>query len=197
MNTQAFCRTVPAAFVLYGASGLLYVQAGDEEVRAYPSWRPQAPEMPQAPPDPGLEPPSIDIERPQFARPDFGLNEPDEKVEPLRESRVKTRSQPVMVDVPEDADKNRVAPAPLPRFDSQPVYPRDALLNRVEGHVELLFTVSASGEVTDVTITEAEPPGTFNQAVMDAILDWRFKPATDDGKPVDQRVSHRFDFNLE
>lgn len=196
MNTQEICCSVPAAFVLYGASGFFCALAADEETRAYPSWRPQAPELPEARPGLGLERPAIEIERPQFELPDFS-DESGEATQPLRESRVKTRTRPVMVNVPDNAAQTRAAPVPLPRFDSQPVYPRNALLNRVEGHVELLFTVSATGEVTDVTITEAEPPGTFNQAVMDAILDWRFKPATDDGEPVAQRVSHRFDFNLE
>lgn len=195
MTTYQSRCGVPFAVLLFGIGGPAFAQSGDEEVRATAIWRPQAPEKPEGPPQVDLEPPQFEVERPRFERPDFGLTNADD--EALQESRVESPPAPVMVEVPDSALADRAAPVPLPDAVAQPSYPREALQNGVEGFVELLFTVSADGEVTEVTITEARPAGIFNQAVLDAILKWRFKPALENGEPVDQRVRHRFDFSLE
>ena len=61
--------------------------------------------------------------------------------------------------------------------------------------MELEFTITASGTVTDVQVVGAEPTGVFDQAATDAISTWQFKPRTVNGQPVAQRsmITMRFD----
>lgn len=115
----------------------------------------------------------------------------------LRESRVESTRPPASVDVPDTDGKPITDPVPLPDTAVQPDYPRDALLRGVEGYVELEFTVTAKGSVEDVAVLDSKPKGEFEGTVRAAIKHWKFKPARQDGKPVDERVRHRFDFKLD
>ena len=63
-------------------------------------------------------------------------------------------------------------------------YPEDALENDIGGKVKAKIWVSAQGEVEDVRIVEATPPGYFEQAVIDAVKHWHFIPKKTGGKPV-------------
>lgn len=121
--------------------------------------------------------------------------EPPPATEPERETRVQSPEAPAAVAVRAEDRADRTPPSPTSAI--QPEYPREALAQGQEGYVALEFTVTAEGEVTNVAITEAEPGGVFEQPVRDAIRRWRFQPATQGGEPVDQRVRHRFDFNLD
>jgi protein TonB len=51
--------------------------------------------------------------------------------------------------------------------------------------------------VSDVIITGAEPVGIFEQAAVDAVKKWRYKPAQRDGHAVDQRARLRMKFALD
>lgn len=114
--------------------------------------------------------------------------------EPLRESRVENPETTGTVQA--STARSREPPSPIPGTVVQPEYPRDALLDGEEGYVTLEFTVTRRGAVSNVAITESEPEGVFEEAVRDAIRRWEFEPATENGQPVDQRVRHRFDFNM-
>jgi protein TonB len=83
----------------------------------------------------------------------------------------------------------------LPPVASQvsPRYPPLALRRRVEGYVELQFTVLPDGSVTDVSIVRSEPRSMFDRAAIDAMQRWRFQP-TPGGEPV--RGRRLFDFKL-
>lgn len=115
--------------------------------------------------------------------------------EPLMESRVETPQRPASVQATTAVE--REPPSPIPGSVVQPEYPRDALLEGEEGYVALEFTVTRRGDVANVAITEAQPEGVFEEVVRQAIRRWEFEPATENGEPVDQRVRHRFDFNLD
>lgn len=117
--------------------------------------------------------------------------------EPMPETRVESPDEPAEVATVSDERADRTSPVPEPGTAVQPEYPRDALRRGQEGFVTLRFTVTASGAVDDVAITEAEPEGVFEEPVRRAIRQWRFQPATRAGEPVDQRVRHRFDFSLD
>jgi|GEM_PF-7059380 len=116
---------------------------------------------------------------------------------PLRESRVESTRRPATVDVPDTGEAPIVDAVPVPDSAVQPDYPRGALLRGVEGYVELEFTVTAQGSVEDVAVLDAKPKGEFEDTVRAAIKRWKFKPARQDGKPVDERMRHRFDFKLD
>lgn len=78
-----------------------------------------------------------------------------------------------------------------------PRYPRVAQRRGITGWVDVSFTVTADGRVTDIEIMNAEPAELFNDSASDAVAEWRFEPPTRDGMPVSQRVAVRMMFSLQ
>lgn len=79
---------------------------------------------------------------------------------------------------------------------SKPVYPYRARSRRIEGHVDLQFTVSAHGSVDSVIVADAQPQGVFEEAATAAVRAWRFSPGIRDGQPVPVRMQIRIRFDL-
>jgi len=77
-----------------------------------------------------------------------------------------------------------------------PVYPRAALVRGVEGYVDVLFTVTETGTVANVSILAAEPPGMFERETLEAVARWRFQPEIRSGRPVAIPVRTRLRFEL-
>lgn len=78
-----------------------------------------------------------------------------------------------------------------------PDYPMEARTRGVTGSVELTFTVRVDGRVTDVNVESATPPRVFDDAAVDAVRRWRYRPYERDGRPVDQRVKLILRFAME
>ncbi|GIX21657.1 MAG: hypothetical protein KatS3mg121_0440 [Gammaproteobacteria bacterium] len=77
-------------------------------------------------------------------------------------------------------------------------YPRRALRRGIEGHVLVSFTVTKEGDVTDIKILEAEPPGYFEDAVIEAVSQYKFQPRLRNGEPVETKdVKRRIVFRLK
>jgi len=72
---------------------------------------------------------------------------------------------------------------PLP-----PEYPPLAKERGIEGCVLAAVAVAADGTVSKVDILVAEPPGIFDQAVIESQLTTRYAAARRDGSPIDSRV---------
>jgi TonB family protein len=75
-----------------------------------------------------------------------------------------------------------------------PVYPPEALTNAQSGSVDLEFTVTPAGDVTDIKVLAAEPRGVFEQAAIAALSQGRYRPLERDGVAVSQRVRLRVRF---
>jgi TonB family protein len=91
-----------------------------------------------------------------------------------------------------------VQAASLPRRREVPaVYPRDALLDRVEGWVDLEFTISEEGVPIDVKVKAAQPARVFDIAASQALRQWRFEPIIRDGAPRARRATLRMEFRLK
>lgn len=97
----------------------------------------------------------------------------------------------------------RLAPAAAPSSEDDeviplvripPMYPARAERLHLGGTVVVEFTIDAIGRVEDPKVVSAKPAGIFNQAALQAILRWRFKPKLEDGKPVARRARQRFEF---
>jgi protein TonB len=54
--------------------------------------------------------------------------------------------------------------------------------------VQLEFTVDATGKPTELSV-KSSPDGTLAVTVVDAVKQWRFKPAERDGAPVATKVA--------
>jgi protein TonB len=79
--------------------------------------------------------------------------------------------------VPEETSRNLV------EHRVEPNYPAQALSQRLEGPVVLQVWVAKDGTVRDVKLVR----GYFAlaRAASDAVRQWRFKPYSSNGKPVD------------
>jgi TonB family protein len=77
-----------------------------------------------------------------------------------------------------------------------PVYPAKAKAGKIQGWVELDFTVAESGAVKDIAVHAASAPGVFEDAAISALTQWRYKPAVRDAKNVAQRARVRIRFVL-
>ncbi|MFN3919007.1 MAG: TonB family protein [Methylohalobius sp.] len=77
-----------------------------------------------------------------------------------------------------------------------PLYPPEARSRGIEGKVVVEFTVTERGEVQDPAIVEASPPGVFEQAVLQSVRRWRFRPKEKDGKPIAVRARQPLEFKL-
>ncbi|MBN1625311.1 MAG: TonB family protein [Deltaproteobacteria bacterium] len=78
-----------------------------------------------------------------------------------------------------------------------PIYPVEAQFDNVEGTVALKFVVTKEGKATKAKIVKAVPPGYFEEAAIETIKQYEFKPATRNGKPVDTTVSMQIEFSLK
>ena len=75
-----------------------------------------------------------------------------------------------------------------------PVYPPMALQARVQGVVIISATISASGEVIDATVLNAQP--LLAQAAVDAVRQWRFTPTRLNGVAVPVVMTVTVNFQL-
>ena len=76
----------------------------------------------------------------------------------------------------------------------QPDYPAIARQLKVQGAVELAVTVAETGAVTRVDIVSGNPILTAPAAA--ALKHWKFKPFTEDGKPIPVLAPIEIDFKL-
>jgi protein TonB len=78
----------------------------------------------------------------------------------------------------------------------KPAYPPRAASRHIEGWVKIEFTVTPSGAVTSPSVVSASPPGIFDEAALNAIRQWKFKPRTVNGTAVTQRAVQTLKFTL-
>ncbi|MBS7458965.1 energy transducer TonB [Coralloluteibacterium stylophorae] len=73
----------------------------------------------------------------------------------------------------------------------EPRYPQRALRRRIEGRVEVAFTIEPDGVIGDIDIVRSEPEGVFDTAVVQSLRRWRYAPP---GAPV--RTAQALEFRL-
>ncbi|MDK2777677.1 MAG: energy transducer TonB [Pseudomonadota bacterium] len=73
----------------------------------------------------------------------------------------------------------------LPIVKVAPTYPRRAAQRGIEGYVVVEFTVTTLGTVIDPHVIEADPPGIFDRAAMQAVTKFKYKPKMENGKPLE------------
>lgn len=78
-----------------------------------------------------------------------------------------------------------------------PSYPQRALKSRTEGWVEVEFTITPGGDVTDAKVVAAQPRrGEFDREAIRAVQQWKFRPRMEGGKPVSASAKQRVNFTL-
>ncbi|HJX34830.1 MAG TPA: energy transducer TonB, partial [Desulfatiglandales bacterium] len=78
----------------------------------------------------------------------------------------------------------------------EPQYPFQAKKNNIEGSVTLRFIVNTNGDVVEPKVAKSEPPDIFDEAALQAIVKFKFKPAVKNGRPVDVIVVAPMKFEL-
>jgi TonB family protein len=76
----------------------------------------------------------------------------------------------------------------------QPKYPQNALRLRVEGAVQLMATISQSGDISVVKIVSGDSQ--LAHAAVDAVKQWKYKPYLLNGSPVEIQTQITVNFKL-
>lgn len=72
-----------------------------------------------------------------------------------------------------------------PMVRVQPMYPPQAAIQGIQGEVNVCFTVEPDGSVSNPHVVSAKPRrGIFDNAAIQTILQWKFYPQKQNGKPV-------------
>lgn len=83
------------------------------------------------------------------------------------------------------------------RVLTPPKYPKAAADARISGKVVLLVDIDAAGDVSAVEVESATPPGVFEANAVEAARQWKFRPATKDGRPVASRKRVPVTFSMD
>jgi protein TonB len=76
----------------------------------------------------------------------------------------------------------------------QPVYPRNALFMHQEGSVELMATISKTGDISRVKVLSGDSQ--LTRAATDAVKQWKYKPYLLNGEPVEIQTQVTINFKL-
>jgi TonB family protein len=76
-----------------------------------------------------------------------------------------------------------------------PKYPAKAFTRKVRGSVKVRFTVEPDGHTSGIHIVSSTPSDIFDDATRKAVEQWRFKPATENGKPVATTATQQLVFS--
>lgn len=78
-----------------------------------------------------------------------------------------------------------------------PRYPARAAERGTSGWVDLSFTVTPAGDMSNVEVLQSEPQNVFDLAAIEAAEQWRFEPLEVRGRIISQRGTARLAFRLE
>ncbi len=99
---------------------------------------------------------------------------------------------------PSPAVQGFVAAAPLGEDVNQPPeYPQSAVSHGEQGKVLLSIHVLPDGRTDFVSVTQSSGYDVLDQAAQDAVMKWRFQPASNNGQPVVMVIPFWIDFDLE
>jgi TonB family protein len=107
--------------------------------------------------------------------------------------------------IPENTNQPAAPAAPVPvggdvkpaklMASVAPTYPALARSQHVGGDVKVDALIDANGRVTTMKIVSG--PTLLHQAAMDALRQWKYQPATLDGKPVPMHLTVTIQFRLQ
>lgn len=77
-----------------------------------------------------------------------------------------------------------------------PKYPMQAARDNQQGWVEVEFTVTADGSVSNAHVVDSQPRRIFDRAATEAVSRWQFKPALINGTPTAVVLKRKLEFKL-
>jgi len=139
-----------------------------EQEKIAPKPPPPPPPQVELPPPPVAPPPEINIEAPVTASPITVTNKPPPPAPPVVHAIAST---PVSVGKPHVCGGN--------------FYPEVSVRLNEEGTATASFKVQPDGSVSDVTVSKSSGFDRLDAATITCVSHWRYKPATQDGNPVE------------
>lgn len=86
----------------------------------------------------------------------------------------------------------------VPVVRIEPMYPRRAAEQFIEGWVQVAFDITTRGTTKNVRVQKASPKAIFDRAAVQAVKKWKYNPKIVDGKPVERRgLNVRLNFKLD
>jgi len=162
-------------------------------------------------------PPPPKVERKQIVKKKLSRKVPipdptPDEPEPIREPEPEIDEEPIppdvefIIGVPEPPPPSGpliagvgdvTNPVRIEETAVQPEYPELARVARLEGNVILQAIVKADGSVGDVEVLRCNRPNLgFEEAAIEAVQQWRYKPALQNGKPVEVYFTIYVEFTL-
>ena len=162
-------------------------------------------------------PPPPKVERKQIIKKKITKKVPipdptPEEPEPIREPEPEIEDEPIppdvdfLIGVPEPPPPSGplmagvgdvTNPVLIEDTKVQPEYPELARVARLEGNVILQAIIHADGAVGDLEVLRCNRPNMgFEDAAVDAVRNWRYQPATQNGRPVEVYFTVFVEFKL-
>jgi protein TonB len=163
-------------------------------------------------------PPPPKVERKQIVRQQFTRKVPipdptPDEPEPIREPEPEIEPEPippdvdVLIGVPEPPPpggpllagaEGVTLPELIQESKIKPDYPELARVARIEGRVILQAIVLRDGSVGELEVLSCNRPGMgFEEAAVEAVSKWRYRPAMQGSRAVDVYFTVRVDFELQ
>ncbi len=130
------------------------------------------PAAPPAPPPTNTAPPKV-AQNPA----------PPPKVEAPPQPKPEVKHDPVYTDA-------------VPTSSPQPSIPDDLRSEAMDSTFVAEFTVGADGTPTQVKVAQSTGNDELDRIALDAAKQWKFKPATRDGQPIESRVRLHIEFQV-
>lgn len=153
---------------------------------------PPPPEM-KAPPPPFIPPVEVQVQQPPPVQNTIAVSS---QAKP--QSTDLQRTPPAPPAQPAKASGPSKTPAVV-NFDTcaKPEYPKSSLRNEETGTSTITFLIGADGSVKDSKITKSSGFRDLDKAAQGALGKCRFKPATENGQPVETWQPVAYDWRLD
>ena len=96
----------------------------------------------------------------------------------------------------DDTVYTKVDENPVPVKTPPPKYPDSLKREGLAGVVAVVLVINEKGLVAECTVAKSSHPD-FERPALEAVKNWKFKPAKKDGNPVKVRVTLPLRFNVE
>jgi len=96
----------------------------------------------------------------------------------------------------DDTVYTKVDENPVPIKTPPPKYPDALKHDGITGVVALVLVIHEKGSIDSVSVAKSSHPE-FEKPAMDAVKNWKFKPAKKDGNPVKVRVTIPLRFSID
>ena len=85
----------------------------------------------------------------------------------------------------------------FPVSKTDPIYPKQAFEKGTEGYVVVEYSITETGNVTDISVVESSPEGVFDQAAIIAAKEFYYAPPRVDGKLISvSGLQNKFTFRI-